>query len=353
MTEDESTAYLHLQEIAEYGTDTRRGNLLGVQPFMVPVDYASEERFYARMDGFLAVARQRGWLNEKTIVVFPEYIGTWLVAAGEKPRVYQAESIARAMQTLVLSHPLSFVRVLPFAFARAKDAVKYSLFRMKAARMAEIYHAVFSGLAKKHGVTIVAGSIVLPSPEIRDGKLEIGDGELYNVSVVYRPDGAPYEDVVRKVFPIGTELPFTTQASAADLPVFDTPAGRVGVLICADSWYPSPYEVMQAKGADLAAVPSYLAPDGIWDTPWRGYDGAPAPDDVDARDVNKISEGEAWLKYALAGRMAGAGIQHGINVFLRGGVWDLGSDGHTVVVRERTVVEAKHVAGAAIINSWL
>jgi len=343
------------KEIAEYGTDTRHGNLLGIQPFMAPVDYASEERFHAKIDGYLDIALRRGWLNEKTIVVLPEYIGTWLVATGEGPRVYQAKSIKSAMQTLVLSHMVSFawsfVKVLPFA--RARDVVKYSLFRMKAARMAETYHNVFSELARRHATTIVAGSIVLPAPEISDGELAIGDGELYNVSVVYKPDGSAYENIVRKVFPIGAELSFTAQASAAELPVFDTPAGRLGVLICADSWYSSTYETMRAKQADLVAVPSYLAPDGVWEKPWRGYDGAPAPDDVDAHDAGNITEGEAWLKYALAGRMAGAGIEHGINVFLRGDLWDLGSDGHTIVVRGRTVVEAKHIAGAAVINSWL
>ena len=351
MTEYESPADLHLQEIVAYGTNTHRGNLLGIQPFMVPGDYASEEGFRAKMDGYLGVALGRGWLDERTVVVLPEYIGTWLVAAGERPRVHQSPTIAAAMQTLVLSHPLSFARALPSA--KAKDVVKYGLFRMKAARMAGMYQRVFSGLARKHAVTIVAGSIVLPSPEVSHGELAIGDGELYNVSVVYRPDGSAYEDVVRKAFPIGAELSFTAPACVAELPVFDTPAGRLGVLICADSWYPPAYEAMKAKRADLVAVPSYLAPDGIWEQPWRGYDGAPAPDDVDVRDVGGITEGAAWLKYALAGKLADAGIEHGINVFLRGDLWDLGSDGHTIVVRESTVVEAKHAAGAAIVNSWL
>jgi hypothetical protein len=351
MVQYEAPAELHLQEVVAHGTNGHRGNLLGIQPFMVPHDYASEETFYAKMDGYLGVALGRGWLDERTIVVLPEHVGTWLVAAGERARIYQASSVAVAMQTLVLSHPLSFASVL--SFAKAKDVVKYGLFRMKAACMAETYQRVFSGLARTHAVTIVAGSIVLLSPEVSRGKLVIGDGELYNVSVVYGPDGSAHRDLVRKAFPIGAELPFTAPASVADLPVCDTPAGRLGVLICADSWYPPAYEVMTAKQADLVAVPSYLAPDGIWEQRWRGYDGAPAPADVDARDVAGITEGAAWLKYALAGRLAGVGITHGINVFLRGKLWDLGSDGHTIVVRGRTVVEAKHVAGAAIVNSWL
>ena len=351
MEEQGAPVYLHIQDLAEYGTDAQRGNLLGIQPFMLPDDYRSADVFRAKLDGYLDVAARRGWLGERTIVVFPEHVGTWLVAAGEKPRVFQASTIAAAMQALVLSHPVRFVRALPSA--RAKDAVKYSLFRLKAPVMAGIHHAVFSGMARKRGVTIVAGSIVLPSPGISGGELVIGDGELYNVSAVYRPDGSPHKNLVRKVFPIRDELPFTAPASAADLPVFETPAGRLGVLICADSWHPSPYGAIVAREADFVAVLSYLSPDGVWAQPWRGYDGAPAPDDVDAHDVGTIAEGEAWLKYALAGRLPRAGIDHGINVFLRGDLWDLGSDGHTVLVRERAVVEARHVAGAAIVNSWL
>jgi predicted amidohydrolase len=351
MSESAVPAHLHLQEIVTYGSDARRGNWLGIQPWMAPADYALAEAFYAKIDGYLDVASRQGWLNERTIVVLPEYVGTWLVVAGERRRVRQAATIASAMQALVLSHPLSFLKTLPSA--RARDAVKYGLFRMQAGRMAEIYQYVFSGLASKYAVTMVAGSIVLPSPAVKGGRLAIGDGALYNVSLVYGANGLAYENAVRKVFPIAAELPFTSPGSVADLPVFDTPAGRLGVLICADSWYPQPYEAIRAQGADLVAVPSYLAPDGVWGARWRGYDGGAAPGDVDVRDVNQIAEGQAWLKYALAGRLPGLGLPHGINVFLRGALWDLGSDGHTVVVRGQTVTEAKHVSGAAIVNSWL
>ncbi len=348
---------LQVEEIIEYGADTRRGNLLGIQPFMIPGDYVSGEVFYAKLNGYLDAAGQRGWLGERTIVVLPEYIGTWLVVVGEKRRVYQVESVERAMQALVLSNFVSFFRTLLFAKAEGADSkhskVKHALFRMKSARMAEIYHSVFSRLAREHSVTIVAGSIVLPSPEVSGGELTIGDGPLYNASLVYRPDGLAYKDVVRKAFPITTELSFTARAFASELPVFDTPAGRLGVLICADAWYPSCYETLRAKQADFVAVPSYLSPSGIWEAPWRGYNGALAPGDVDVRDVNRLTEEEAWLKYGLAGRLAGAGIGLGINVFLRGDLWDLGADGHTIVVKERTVMETKHVTGAAIVNCWL
>ena len=60
---------LHLQEIIEHGRDAGRGNLLGIQPFMVTADYASGDAFHAKLAGYLDVARQRSWLGERTILV--------------------------------------------------------------------------------------------------------------------------------------------------------------------------------------------------------------------------------------------------------------------------------------------
>jgi hypothetical protein len=55
----------------------------------------------------------------------------------------------------------------------------------------------------------------------------------------------------------------------------------------------------------------------------------------------------------MAGRGVRAGIRHGINVFLRGELWDLGSDGHTLTIRDGAVLQADHVSSATIVNSWL
>lgn len=346
---------LRLQETLSVGDDTGAGNLLGVQPFMVPLDYASEERFYAKLAAYLEIAGQKGWLNEKTTVIWPEYLGTWLVTAGEKRTIYQASGISEAMQTLVLSNLFSFVRVLLSAGirVRASDKIKYSLFRLKARPMAEIYHSVFSRLAREYGVTIVAGSILLPSPSVRGGVLTAGEGELYNVSPVYKPNGSIHDKLVRKAFLTEDEKPFTLAAPVSELPIFETPAGRLAVLICADSWYPSSYRTIRSKKPDLLAVPSYLSPDGVWERPWRGYNSEEPPKDVDLCDVERLTEGEAWLKYAVAGRLRSAGASHGMNVFLRGRIWDLGSDGHTLILQGDELTEAEQIDGAAIVNCWL
>ncbi len=346
---------LQVQQVLSVGENRGRGNLVGVQPYMTPWDYASEERFHAKLAGYLEVARRAGWLNERTIVVFPEYIGTWLAAAGEKQAVYRAGTLDRAMQTLVLSNLPSFARVWLSAgrHAPAEDKVKFSLFRLKARRVADIYRAVFSHLAREFQVTIAAGSTVLPSPSVEGGALKIGEGPLYNCALVFRPDGSPHGQVVRKVILTSVEQPFLASGSLSGLPVFKTPAGRLAVLICADSWYPSAYEAILSGRPELVVVPSYVLRDGVWSAPWRGYDGAPAPGDVDPGDIGRLTEGEAWLKYALAGRMMSSGARWGMTVFLRGRIWDLGSDGRTVIVYGDQVTLGQHLPGAVISNLWL
>jgi len=348
--------HLHLDEILSLGSDAGQGNLLGVQPYMTVSDYAGEEPFYAKLDAYLQAARQEGWLGEKTVVVWPEQIGTWLVAAGESKSVFQAPTLAAAMRPLVLRHAIPFAGKL--AFAREKDRVVASLFRMKAGQMARLYQTVFSRLARQYGVTVVAGSIYLPSPRVEDGRVLAGGsyrapGLLYNTSVVFRPDGKAHSALARKCYPIATEQGFVTAAPVAELPTFETPAGKLGVLVCADSWYPQAYERLKAGGVEMVAVPSLAAGAGIWEKPFGGYTSADPPQDVDRADMGRITEGQAWVKYALAGRIGRSGARCGVNVFLHGELWDLGTDnGNSLAVRGDEVVEAR-MNGGALLNVWL
>jgi predicted amidohydrolase len=342
---------LHLTDVIEHGVDSNRGNLLGMQPFVHAADYASEDTLNARLSHYTEIAAQKGWLNPRTIVVWPEHLGTWLAAAGEWPAVYSANSISRAMLLLAARHVLRFARQV--VAAREKDRIAASLFRLKAPDMARRYQAVFSGLARRYSVTMVAGSILLPSPQVKDGQVTAGAGPIQNVSAVFGPDGLAFANLVRKVVPITTEQPFVAPAPVEQLPAFDTPAGRLGVLICADSWYPTPYQQLKTQGVELIAVPSSITTLGLWDKPWAGYNGAAAPPDVDPADVGCLTEGQAWRKYALAGRIGSSGATRGINVFLHSALWDISGDcGQALGVSGSQVIESSG-AGAAILNLWL
>lgn len=344
-----ATTHSEIKDVTEQGEDRGKGNLLGIQPYMQPWDYASESAFKAKLSGYLDEAKSRGFMNEQTVVVLPEYIGTWLVSAGEKPDVYDAPTVDEAMRSMIVSNLFSFTRSL--VTAEGRDAALAALFVMKAPTTARSYHRVMRELALTYGVTLVGGSLVLPEPRLENGELMTGDGPLYNVSVVYGPDGVPFPQLVKKVFPTADELPFTTGARVEELAVFDTKAGRLGVLICADSWYPSTYSKLSKLGVDLLAVPSFLS--SSMERRWPGYNGAEAPEDVDQSDYGRITEGEAWLKYALAGRMGSTPARAGINVFLRGRLWDLEGDGRPVAVAGQEVHQGRADEGPAILNLWL
>ncbi len=342
-----------LADIQSHGTNTGKGNLLGIQPWLTASDYTNPATLGAKFAGYLTAAREHGWLSEKTVVVFPEYTGTWLVASGEKTSIYAESRSDDAMNTVALTHFPEFAYRFLTAPA-VQDRAKWALFTVKAGQAAKDYQAVFSHLSQQFGVSIVAGSILLPEPALVNGQLVVNPGKrLFNVSAVFGADGHIIAPLVVKVFPIQDELEFIGTGNTASLPVFDTPAGKLGVLICADAWYPDNYVALKKSGADMVAVPSFSAHDHVWSTVWGGYNGGAAPADVSADDIGHITEGDAWMKYALPRRTQAAGIRAGMNVFLRGDLWDLGSDGATIRVSGAESGKEPVVQGATLSNLWL
>ena len=341
---------LRSQLVLNQGQPGDKGNLLGIQPELFAADYQSPEHLRLKFAAYLNKARTEGLLNSKTIVVLPEHTGTWLVASGETPEVYQAASVSDAMLWLAAGNPLQLAYAL--LNAQGQDRLADALFRMKAEQMAHDYQAIFGSLAKEYGVTLVAGSIVLPAPMVKNGVLQVSDGPLYNVSQVFASDGTALGQPQRKVVPIIDEQGFTAASPASALKVIDTPAGRLGVLICADSWFPENYAALAGQHVDLLAVPAFLTGNGNWSKPWGGYNGAATPTDVDIKP-GELTEGQAWQRMAMAGRINQGGAQAGITVFMRGQLWDLGSDGQSLVASQGQHALADEGHGARLINLWL
>jgi predicted amidohydrolase len=335
----------------ELGSDAGRGNLVGIQPTMMFSDYRSAGSFYAALDRYFAAAMARGWLGPQTIVVLPEYLGTWLVAVDAPATLFRSTRLARALARLALRHAGAFAA--GFLRAPTSDRVKYALFRARAGAMAAAYTEVFAALARRYRITIVAGSILLPAPHIRAGRVVGSSGALENIAAVFHPNGLADDQLARKHFLTSAEQPFIAPAPRVAPPVYATPAGRLAVLVCADAFYPASYAALAAREVQMLAVPSYLETSNIWQQPWPGYNGSPPPADVDLRDVGAITERQAWLRYGMAGRIAAAGIPYGINVFLRGTILDLGSDGTTLLARHDEAAETPLAARSALASVWL
>jgi hypothetical protein len=348
---------LRIQVVINDGQPGERGNLLGIQPELFPSDYSSVERLHRKLAAYLVQARERGLLNDKTIVVLPEHIGTWLLAVDEKSQFYQATTLDEAMNWLAFSNPLLFLDAV--FHARGSSRFEDARLRMKAHSMAQDYQNVFGGLAKEFGVTLVAGSIVLPSPQVENGELRIGRGALYNSSLVFGPDGLPQGQPQRQLFPGWSQRGYIRPGKDAPLNVIDTPAGRLATLIGSDSWYPDNYARLNASKVDLIAVPAYVAGSESWSQPWR----SDKHEALAARlnpGAGPITQGEAWHRLALT---PPGTAKAGVSVFMRGQFWDQGSAGHSFASRggqtipEQSVDAAPKGArpghGARLINLWL
>jgi predicted amidohydrolase len=332
------------------GSDRGNGNLLGMQPFMRNSDYASAEAFQSRVEACLVEAEKEGFLNSKTVVVFPEHFGTWLVAANETRSVY-SDPMAAAMQKVALRHPVRFIYHL--LTSTEKTRTRAALFKTKARVMADLFHRVFSHLAMRYRVTIVPGSVVLPQPRVENGILKIRRGSLYNVSMVYHPDGALDPRLVKKIFLVTEERGFCSCGTTSDRPVYDTPAGRMGVLICADSWFPESLAALRRLSPDFVVVPAYTERSTMSDV-WQGYDPSCAcPADVNPQDVGQLSLSDAWERYALPGRLAESGARAGMVAFLRGDFWGLGSDGTGFIVADGQAHVSEATGDIALMNLWL
>jgi predicted amidohydrolase len=344
---------LRIQVAVNEGQPGEHGNLLGIQPELFPADYQSVGRLHRKLAAYLQQAREKGLINNQTVVVLPEHIGTWLFASGEKNQVYQATTIDEALTWISVSNPLKFIAAL--LNAKGDNRLDDAHLRMKAASMAEQYQALFGGLAEEFGVTLVAGTIVLPEPTIEGGKLEIGSGALYNASVAFGSDGQPMGQPQRQLYPMAYQR--THIMPGSDLNVVDTPAGRMGILIGSDSWYPGNYAVLNKQGAELIAVPAFVIGTGNWASPWRGY-RTPELADKTGLASTHVSEGEAWQRLTLTSHVPLSTARAGVSVFMRGQLWDQGSSGHSFVSRDgQHIVEPspddKAHRGARMINIWL
>lgn len=85
------------------------------------------------------------------------------------------------------------------------------------------------------------------------GVIERDGGTLFCTVLFFNEDG--YLGKHRKLIPTGLERAIWGRGDGSTLPVFDTPAGRVGAVICWENYMPLLRMAMYSKGVQI-----YLAP---------------------------------------------------------------------------------------------
>lgn len=84
------------------------------------------------------------------------------------------------------------------------------------------------------------------------------DGEnLYNSAILFDPDGDIVGKYSKTHFAQGYSINPSCYTPGEQYPVFQTPFGKVGMMICYDRQLPEPARILSLKGAQVLFVPSY------------------------------------------------------------------------------------------------
>jgi nitrilase len=87
------------------------------------------------------------------------------------------------------------------------------------------------------------------------GVIERDRGTLYCTVLFFAPDGA-YLGKHRKVMPTASERLVWGFGDGSTMPVFDTPLGKIGAVICWENYLPLMRAAMYAKGIELYCAPT-------------------------------------------------------------------------------------------------
>ncbi len=114
--------------------------------------------------------------------------------------------------------------------------------------LAPLYEA-----AREHKVTIVCGI------EERDNQLS--QTTLYNSVITIGPDGTLLNKH-RKLMPTNPERMVWGFGDASGLKVVDSPAGRIGALLCWENYMPLTRYALYSQGVEIYIAPTYDSGDG-------------------------------------------------------------------------------------------
>ena len=89
------------------------------------------------------------------------------------------------------------------------------------------------------------------------GFLERRDNRLLNSAILTDPEGDIVGRYSKTHFAQGYEANPGFYRPGEDYPVFETPFGKVGILICYDRQHPEPARILALKGTQILLVPSY------------------------------------------------------------------------------------------------
>lgn len=294
-------------------------NVVSIAPVMTPHDYASALHFKAKMNAYFDEAKEKGWLNENTIVLLPAHIATPLLMVGHKSRVYNADSFKAALTPIISRNFADFTK--NYYIFDAKKPIFAAAIRAQTEIAASTYQIIFSSIAQNYGVTIVAGSLILMTPGLYPEGITYGHGPLFHSSFVFGPDGKVQQDAVRQVEPNLIEQDYVKTSLAEFLPIFEVNTVKYGVAVGADAFNADVISFYKNAGVTLLLSPQFHTENG--------------------NSINTPFGTAPNIQWAAAASMGGYG-------------WGIEAQGSTAYIASGDYVVSQTGQGNAIIqNLWI
>lgn len=218
---------------------------VGLAAIQMPLRwFTSALEFCETVDRLAARARNLG----ADVVVYPEDVGL-LIAFGDEASALQLvtdlRTAVRALFSRYQAAAMELMQRHPIGPTRA-------LLLLRAQTTRERYVSMFSDVARRHSLYVVAGSAPLTRVEDGDDPCDV-----YNMACTFGPDGALLGTQC-KVNLIDIErLPGLdlTPGRPDDYRAIATPLGGIGVSVCADTFDTGLTERLVGGGAQIIADP--------------------------------------------------------------------------------------------------
>lgn len=312
--------------IQSFGIDATQGNILAIQPYMSARSYSTSFNFFVTLKLYLLQAKKAGLLNSETIVVLPQHCGSWLFLANEKESIYQDTVMSNALRLMQWSNCYKYWSHYLSAPRQGNKNIS-ALISMKAASMVKIYQDVFSQLSKEFAITIVAGSILLPSPALVKGTLTVGSGQLFNTTAVFDTSGHVMSPLITQPFNKATD-----DAIKSDLPSALYTVGKKRLIVAQD---PASImaELQQQNDSNTVWALPYAVPDA---RDWERFT------ETDTAKINEAGFTQHWPTQAP-----------GIAVSFTADIWNLYRKGPLIVRLGDSLYQLPAGRAGRMANCWL
>lgn len=321
-----------------------RGQLFAVQTHMEGRDYLSAESFERKIAALFGKIGAHRRKDVPGLAVFPEMIGLLLTLLGSSPEILEQETVDKAFSRIARRSAISILAAM-LRYGEASPLHGFLLSR--AAAIHRVYTETFRRHARREGLWVVAGSLLLPDNALGRVAEDFRprDRRIFNVSYTFDPEGR-IANVTRKVnlVPTKEDVIGLTPGRPEDLQVVDTPLGRVGNLICYDG-FREPHthdeprfralgDLYDRQAARILVQPS--ANPWPWEGRWVFCDPG-----------ENVLRREQWLREGLFAQLpALANVRYAVNPQLLLEVFDLRFDGRSYIFERARDGTARVIAEA-------